>query len=77
MAAIPGLGLGHPIIYVDAEEQKHAAVISEIVDAEAGKIHLHQFVVSEKKPVHVVRNVQIDISASPVPRSWHWPPRNV
>jgi hypothetical protein len=75
---IPGLGLGHPIIYVDPDGRQHAAIISDIIDAEHGRVTLHQFsTLNEKRPVSIVRDVAIDISAAPVPNSWHWPPRNV
>lgn len=75
---IPGLGLGRVIIYVDTDGRKHAAIISEVIDAEHGRVNLHQFsTLNEKRPVSIVRDVAIDISATPVPHSWHWPPRSV
>jgi hypothetical protein len=69
----PTPSLGSIIIYQSLDGNAYAALISEIVDAERGVIHLHQFTAhNEKRPVWVQRDVTYDGSQYPKTHTWHW-----
>lgn len=68
-----GLGVGRIVHYVDVNGDHLAAIVTEIIDPEEGRVNLSVFnVMVGSPPIERLRRVPHSVEGQMV-YSWHWP----